>query len=663
MSLVRVVSNEELNKQEAEKNKPQELFIDNLAAFLRKQWESARNHKSVVQDRMSKAQRQRAGEYDSDKLAMIRKQGGAEVYMQITAVKCRAAESWIRDVLINAGDKPWTIAPTPVPDLPQEVRQAIEMRVMEEMKAFLYATGGATPENPLSMAKSRLEDLSEELKVDAVEEAKKSAEGMEQQIYDQMLEGNWREAFNSIVYDIVTFPACFIKGPVLRKKKAMKWGQSQDKWAYSVSEEVALEFERVSPFDIYPSVDSTSVDDGDLFERHKMTRNDLAELIGVHGYKEAEIRAVLQEFGAGGLQSWIEGDGDRKVLEDDNAAYSSTIEALEFWGSVQGSLLKEWGLEGELDEDLDYQVNAWVIGNHVIRAVLNPDPLGRKPYHKSSYEEIPDAFWGRAVPELMEDLQGVCNATARALVNNMGIASGPQVEVNVDRVPQGEDITDIYPWKIWQTSNDLVGGGSPAVRFNQPAAIIEPLLGVYEKFSRLADDYTGIPAYTYGNSSVGGAGRTASGLSMLMSSASKGIKQVISNIDNGLIEPAVERLYVHNMRYSEDNSIKGDAKVVARGSISLIQKEQLMVRRTEFLQSTANPIDAQIVGPDGRAAILREVAKTLDMPVDDIIPSKERLEQINQMQMAQQQQEAQALDEAGNPINGADNAQFNRLPQ
>jgi hypothetical protein len=150
-------------------------------------------------------------------------------------------------------------------------------------------------------------------------------------------------------------------------------------------------------------------------------------------------------------------------------------------------------------------------------------------------------------------------------------------------------------------------------------------MGVYERFSRLADDHSGIPAYIYGDTDVKGAGRTASGLSMLMGSAGKGIRQVVMHIDHDVIYRIVQRQFVYNMRYDEDESIKGDAEVIARGAVNLAVKETVNVRRVEFLNATANEIDMQIIGIEGRAALLREVAKGLQMPVDEIIPSREKL--------------------------------------
>lgn len=83
----------------------------------------------------------------------------------------------------------------------------------------------------------------------------------------------------------------------------------------------------------------------------------------------------------------------------------------------------------------------------------------------------------------MTDVSAVCNATARALVNNMGIASGPQVTVNTDRLAEGENITSMFPWKLWQTKNDpMANDSSQPIAFFQPQSNAQELLGVYEKF-------------------------------------------------------------------------------------------------------------------------------------------------------------------------------------
>jgi len=123
---------------------------------------------------------------------------------------------------------------------------------------------------------------------------------------------------------------------------------------------------------------------------------------------------------------------------------------------------------------------------------------------------------------------------------------------------------------------------------------------------------------------------TATGLSMLMSNASKGIKYVLSNMDANIIEPSVEALYDFNMIYGDDESIKGDLKVSATGVMSLVAKESMAIRRNEFLSTLAgNPIFFQIVGIKGIANLLREAIKSLDMPSGSIIPSEQELEALD----------------------------------
>jgi hypothetical protein len=184
-------------------------------------------------------------------------------------------------------------------------------------------------------------------------------------------------------------------------------------------------------------------------------------------------------------------------------------------------------------------------------------------------------------------------------------------------------------------------------------------MGVYEKFSRLADDHSGIPAYVYGDLNVQGAGRTSSGLSMLMGAAGKGIRQVVMHIDADVVKPIVERQFIYNMRYDDDEAIKGDVQVIAKGSINLAVKETVNLRRIEFLNATANPIDLEIMGKKGRATILREVAKGLQMTVEDVVPSRENAAYQDGIQgratAAAQAQQAQApapTDPSGEPKGG-----------
>lgn len=628
-----------LRKAQEESAISDEPVVLSLAGYVRRCYEEAKTAKSDVTERLLRSERQRRGVYDPDKLAMIRQTGGSDIYMMLTDIKCRAAESWIKDVMLSSGEKPWSLTPTAEPSVPEELRNEIIEVVTAEADEVQSAGIGVNPQT----IEKRMEEIYEEVKKRLMDRSKEAALKMEKRILDKMQQSKFNTVLSEVIYDFCTYPTAFIKGPVVRTKKKMSWGKN---WTPVVTDEIVEDFERVSPYDIFPSPNASNTQDGYIIERHQLTRADLEDLRNSPSFNVDAIDQVLRTYGNSGLRELTQSDTERNLLEGRNNTLVGTelIESIEFWGSVSGYMLREWGMD-DVEDYREYEVCVWQVGSYVIKCVKNPDPLSRRPYSKASWESIPGAFWGLALPEMMTDVQTVCNAAARALANNMGIASGPQVEVSVDRLPDGEDLTKMYPWKIWQTTSDRTGGGQPAIRFFQPDMNANTLLGVYQHFQRVADEVTGVPNYIYGSGQMSGAGRTASGLSMLMENAAKGIKQAILALDTANTE-VLQRLYDHIMIYDDDSSIKGDMQIVPAGVVGTLLKESVQQRRNEFLQMTANPVDIQIMGPSGRAMLLREAAKTLNMDIDKIIPDPEKIAEVQKMlseQMAQQPQQPEVM--------------------
>jgi hypothetical protein len=307
----------------------------------------------------------------------------------------------------------------------------------------------------------------------------------------------------------------------------------------------------------------------------------------------------------------------------------------------------------------------------VVKAVLNPHPLGRRPYHKATIRKRKGAFWDTALPEILEDAQDACNAAGRAMVNNMAIASGPQVGIDGSKIPVGVDKTKIYPWKVWEFDlTEDQNGSRPPMWFFQPNPLTEQLLKLYEFFSKEADNKSGFPRYSYGGEAKGGALGTASGLSMMLTNASRGVKKVVANIDVGWIETSVRdtREWLMLFRPRPEMFI-GDVKLVATGATSLVAKEQLQIRRNEFLQTALHPAVAQIIGPEGIMEILRGILKGLEYLPGDILPTEGEMakrqwvtNQIAQRQAAiqgPQQERPPQIDGAGARQGGADARLFN----
>lgn len=609
--------------------------VSALAQHIASSFTLAQTAKSSVIERLLACERQRHGEYEPALAAQIAAAGGQKIFMQLTDIKCRAADSWIKDVILNHAESTWALSPGAEPDLPKSMIAEATQTMMQE--AAMVAAQGIEPD-PEVMA-ARETEIQNEARTRIIEMAQEKCRRMEERITDKLQEGGWSKSLGQLIYDFTTYPTVFLKGPILRKKKVLSWGDGDFKPV--VNEQVVIEVDRVSPWDIFPSPGATTMQEGFLIHRHKLSRRAVKQMMGMPGASNPSIKTVLRQYSTG-LRTQLNGEMQHDKLQGRDVYFGADgmIEALEYWGPATGMVLRQWGMKSwqgkPIDELDEYQINAWMIGSYVVRAQINPDPLDQRPYSKASFEDIPGAFWGTALPEMMADVQVMCNASARALAMNMGIASGPQVEVNIDRLPKGEPITSMFPWKVWQTTSDRSGSGHPAIRFFQPNMNAAELLQVYTYFSKIADEVTGVPNYLYGSSAVSGAGRTASGLSMLMENAAKGIKHAILGLDTATSE-MITRLYRHLMIFDPDNSIKGDMNLVAAGAIGAMIREQQVTARKEFMADTLNPIDSQIIGAEGRAYMLRERAKALFDNVDKIVPNPEKMKAL----MAQQQMAAQ----------------------
>jgi hypothetical protein len=616
--------------------------ISGLATHIRHCWSSAKTAKREPEQRMMRSLRARDGIYEADKLAAIRQQGGSEIYMMLTATKCRAAAALLRDLLLGNGtDKPWSIAPTSIPDLPEDkLMEAKEEATNIVMQQYMMGPP-PTPADVRAIAEQVKGRYMNEVR----EEAKEAVGRMEDKMEDQLQEGGFLQALSAFIDDLAVFPSAIMKGPVIRKKFKMAYAGG----AVTVVEDLVTEWERVDPTRFYPAPHSEDIQDGYCLEHHSMTIQSLTELKGVEGYDNDSIDAVIEDYGRGGLHEWLAIDSDKARVNEKQSVFNNNpealIDALQFWGAVPGRMLVDWGIDKAEVPDLNkmYFVEAWLIGSYVIKATLNPHPLGHKPYFKTSYEKIPGRFWGNSPADLVADCQAMCNAAARAIANNMGIASGPQVWIDVSRLPAGEDVTQMFPWKIWQVDRDPNSGAGAPMGFFQPNNYSSELMAIYEKFAMLADEYSGIPRYMTGTEGTGGAGRTASGLSMMIGNAAKTLKQVLSNVDIDILRPLLESLYFHNLRYGQDPDLIGDINVVARGALSLQVKDSAAMNRNQFLQATANPVDLQIIGLPGRAAILREQAKTLGINPDDVVPPDEAIKRMAQVMAFQQMQQQQAM--------------------
>lgn len=631
--------------------------VPGIVAYVRRCWEAAVQAKQQHETDMLQSLRQRKGEYTAQELSQIAQAGSQPVYMNITDEKCRAAIAWIEDILFQSGDKPWAISPTPVPDLPEEVQGEITASVYEEAMAAaqlplqMAAQAGqvvtqqeiqaaaAIVKEQARMAKDKIADQLRHM-------ARKEDAHLEAKLEDVLAEGGWGEAMRQFIENLVTFQAAFLKGPVKTIERSGKVIQGQ----FVVEDKEVWSFTAPSPLDIFPAPLAADTADDFLFERHAMSRRGLVSLKKLEGYDAEAIDKVLEEYGQGGLRDWtaLSDQSSRDTLEGkDNATLDpeGDIVALQFWGHIQGQMLIDNGMDEAMVPDPleEYAVEVWLIGSYAVKVELNGDPLGRRPYHKACYMTMPGTFWGRSLPAVIEPVQEIANSAARNLLANMGVASGPQVGVDIGRLAEGEQITEIFPRKVWQFDTSRQPGGGQPMWFFQVPSLANELMAVYQWASTEADNRSGIPKYMYGENQTRGAAGTSSGYAQLVANAAKSIKKVINNIDMGVIAPSITLTFERVLQSGEFSEYAGDAKIVARGSSALVAKEQALIRRNETLQMIwqAPPVVQEIIGVPFVIELIRAQVRDLAIDADDELPSGDEVRammaqraQMEQMQAA-----------------------------
>ena len=200
-------------------------------------------------------------------------------------------------------------------------------------------------------------------------------------------------------------------------------------------------------------------------------------------------------------------------------------------------------------------------------------------------------------------------------------SSGPITEADYTRLAKYMDNSDlgkIVPNTVYLASAD-VPTSNPALRFYTVPSAVPQYQAMMSYFMDLADRVTNIPAALHGIAVGSGANRTFRGAAMLQGNAVKAIQASVANIDEYIFKPMGELLYNYNMTYSDDDSVKGDCKIVACGATGLLQREINRQNSYEILQlvgSAGQQIMQMPKGPEIITWALKNVLGNMGIPKD-----------------------------------------------
>ena len=574
----------------------------------------------------------------------------SRVFVKITKTKVLAAFGQLVDVIFGANKFPIGISETKVPEGVSEHAHLDTTNPVPGIETTAPQGGGAEEEteegeNPFDVGyegdgkvlragatfgpgkfdTKPIEDEAKEAGVlrtgllpspQAMElsPAQKAARRMEKLIHDQIEESSGSSEIRNALFESALFGTGIVKGPFNFNKTLNRWAENEDgEREYSPVEVRVPRIEFVSIWDFFPDPNATNIAECEyVFHRHKLNRSQLRSLSRMPYFDKEAIRACLSMG-----PNYVQKDYEHELKDDQRTQEygSGQFEVLEYWGIMDAEYAREIGMELSDDiDDLDeVQINAWVCNGLILRSAINPFTPHRLPYHSFSYEKNPYSFFGIGVAENMDDSQKIMNGHARMAIDNLALSGSLVFDIDESALVGGQSM-EIYPGKVFRRQAGQPGQAIHGVKF--PNTSQENMM-MFDRFRQLADEQTGIPSYSHGQTGIQSMTRTASGMSMLLGAASLNIKTVIKNLDDFLLKPLGEAYFQWNMQFLEDKlGVVGDLEVRATGTNSLMQKEVRSQRLTTFLQTVQNPAVAPFVKI---SKLISELAYSLDLDPDELL--------------------------------------------
>ena len=614
-----------------------ELDASSVVSYVESRFKRAEDARYADETRWLRAYRNYRGIYGTD--VQFTETEKSRVFVKVTKTKTLAAYGQIVDVLFGSSRFPLTVNPTTLPDgvaeslhvsINPQAEQATEQLTSafgEEPKvSYLFDPNEKLkPGETMFDRMKRMGPLKDKLDVfgekvmegpgttqDTVtfHPAMVAAKKMEKKIHDQLEESGANKQLRHTAFEMALFGTGIMKGPFAIDKEYPNWN---DEGEYDPLIKTVPSTSHVSIWNFYPDPDAYNMDEAEyVVERHRMTRSQMRALKSRPFFRKDSIDEAIALGESYDKKYW------EQDMEDDsvNNTAPERYEILEFWGYVDSEILEDNGVRipSELKDAEQLSVNAWVCNGTVLRLVLNPFKPARIPYYSVPYELNPYSFFGVGIAENMDDTQTLMNGFMRMAIDNAALSGNLIIEVDETNLVPGQDLS-VYPGKVFRRQGGAPGQGIFGTKFPNVAG---ENMQLFDKARVLADESTGFPSFAHGQTGVSGVGRTASGISMLMSAANGSIRNVVKNVDDYLIAPLGRAFFSFNMQFDFDTDIKGDLEVKASGTESLMANEVRSQRLMQFMGVASNPALMPFVKSD---YIIREIAKSMDLDPDKVTNS------------------------------------------
>ena len=531
----------------------------------------------------------------------------SSVFVPLTGRYVDGASSKLSEIILPIDDKAFSAEPTPVPDLikqSKDLTPLLDQMGQPVMKQpdMPHQTAPGMPQQPAGAEQQggmpmggqpaqpgqpapqpmTVADHAKQI----MDQANEAAQKAEQRIYDWMTESKYPFEARKVIRDAARIGVGILKGPVpeIVTRKAMT--KAGDAMALQILQEIKPKLKWVDPWNFFPADGcGENIHDGDgCFERDYLSSRKLKDLKKQDGYLSDQIDVVLEQ-GPGKI--FIDG---ANPSERNNTTNKNRYEVWYYYGTVNRedmSLAGAVGIEDEPDKD-EFHAILTLVNDTVIRAIINPLDSGTYPYHVMPWRRRPGHWAGVGVAEQMAVPQRMVNAATRAMLNNAGLSSGPQIIIDQAGITPADNSNRLYPGKIWYKT-----GESSAQSVNDSflsvmiPSVEKEMMAIIEYGMKLAEEATSIPLITQ---QAPMTPQTFGQAELQNNNSLTWLRDLGYGYDGYITAPVVDALYEWLLLDpSVPDDEKGDFNIVANGSAAMVERaiqEQTMI---SLFQMAANP--------------------------------------------------------------------------
>jgi len=332
-----------------------------------------------------------------------------------------------------------------------------------------------------------------------------------------------------------------------------------------------------------------------------------------------------------------------------------TIEVLEFWVRVPREIAESFEKDLAKEKDttqeeslspstydaLDYDPD----GDEIeIMAIMADDEVVRysrnypksRPFYRVLWEINLDETSGTGVPKNLRAVQKVINGAVRAFEDNKKLSANIIAVTKRQFVPDWDGT--FKPGQEIEISDEC-DDARKAIAQLVIQDVGDTLLTLIGLFERYADEISQLPKILQGSVHTKDKPDTLGEMNMLQANAGKYLGSVIKNFDEGLIEPVITDFYRYNMLDPNIQKGKGNYIATALGFTSF---QNQTIRLQKLMQGLGLVIqDPELRQLTKLKDILEEIWKALDVDISQVLKTPEEL-QAEAQQQAQMQAQIEA---------------------